>query len=283
QVIVGRFINNYSQYFSLRFLSLNGAGDASYGMIPGIGVLTLLELVLFIGIIPLYFFRKDFRKTLLCIILWLLVTPLPAALATGIGYSGNRAEGMLPVIQILSSLGFGGWLVLAKKAKWVSNVTLLLFGIMYFFGIYSFANSYFKVPKNLSLKQDIYGSLQAAYWLSENDSGQEIVVSRSLTEPQIFIAFAKKWNPKDYQSWTNSWNYDRNVTAWVDQMPIYKVGNYTFKSVDISKDMSKNRILVVSAEEFKSDMIPVRVFRYPDGTPNIYILDSLQNSYAKAN
>lgn len=282
QVIAGKFIYNYFQYYSPKFLVNNGAGDGSYGMMPGIGVVNYVEIILFFGIIPLLIFGKKFRNTLLAILIWLVITPIPAALATGIGYSGNRANGMIPVLQIIGSFGIVGWGILLRKFKGVYFKTLLIcFGILLIFGAFRFVESYFKVPSNLVLRQEIYGSLEVATWLKENSKGREVIISRSLTETQIFVAFANVWDPNGFQKSTETWGFDESNLSWVDQLPSYSVGNYTFKSIDPKIDMVKDRLIVLRAEEFLGEQIPIKVFYYPDGTPNIYILDINQKIYAQ--
>jgi 4-amino-4-deoxy-L-arabinose transferase-like glycosyltransferase len=284
QVIIGRFIFNYSQYFSHKFLIQSGAGDASYGMIPGIGVLNRLETLLLFGIIPLLLIEKKYRKLIAVLLAWLAVTPLTAALATGIGYSGNRAEGMLPVFQIIETFGLIGWVLVLRKFKGISLKAVgIVFAAVFVFEVYSFAGSYFKTPSNLALRQEVYGSLETASWLSQNTSGREVVVSRSLTEPQAFVVFANKWDPAAFQKSTGTWGFDEANLSWVDQLPKYTVGNYTFKSIDPLKDLSSGKIIVVKADEFTGDTIPTKVMRFPDGTPNIYIIDTAQKIYAKNN
>jgi 4-amino-4-deoxy-L-arabinose transferase-like glycosyltransferase len=280
QVIVNRFVTNYFQYFSPKFLVQSGVGDASYSMIPGIGTVYFLEVILFLGIIPLFFIEKGSRNLILILLLWLTITPLTAALASGRGYSGNRAGGMLPILQIIESFGLIGWLLVSKKLnRKLIQVAALIFGVIFMFEIYSFIGSYFKTPSNLALKQELYGSLETAKWLSQNYNGAAITISRSLSEPQIFVAFANKWSPSDFQKSTGTWNFDDSKLSWVDQLPEYSLGNYTFKSIDWKKDA--NKLVVVKSDEFTGSQIPIKTFNYPDGTPNIYIIDANQKTYAK--
>jgi 4-amino-4-deoxy-L-arabinose transferase-like glycosyltransferase len=283
QVIAGRFTNNYLQYFSTRFYLSKGVGDASYGMIPGIGVVNPLEFILFFGTIPLFIFEKKSRNLFFALVAWLLIAPLSAALATGIGYSGNRAEGMIPSLQIVETMGFLGWILLARKIKIPLKFVFVVFAGVFIFGIYNFINLYFKVPNNIALNQEIYGSLEAATWLSNNNNGRTIIVSRSLTEAQIFVAFANKWDPIDFQEHTKTWGFNESKLSWVDQLPSYSLGNYTFKSVDPKVDMVGNKLVIVKADEFTGEQTPVKTFRYPDGTPDIYIIDTSQKVYAKTN
>lgn len=288
QVIFSRFVFNYFQYFSPRFLIQKGAGDASYGMTPGIGVINAIEVVFALGIILFFFKSKKDRKLIAAVILWLLISILPAAMATGIGYSGNRAEGMLPVMQIIGSLGAIGWYLVLKDVDIkflnlnIKKIIVVILGAFFVFNVYSFINNYFRIPNNLFLRQQIYGSLEAATWLSENSNGRNVVISRSLTEPQIFVAFATRMDPNKFQKSTKDWGSVQSSVFWVDQLPSYQVGNYTFKSLE-KKDFAGGNLVVVRSDEFNGKEIPTKVIRYPNGEPCIYILDMGQNVYAKIN
>lgn len=266
QVTVSRFINNYKQYFSYEFLFKDGPREATYGMIPGQGVLYGFEGLLLLGLLPLIYFRKV-TDTILLLITWLLISPIPAALSTGVGFSANRAETMVPVIQILEIVGLTGWLIILKKMKGKLRLTFIgIFSILIIFEVLSFAKLYFINSPKISSKGMLYGNLEVAKWLTQNykdkqslagNAGKEIVVSRTISEPQIYVAFAAKWNPADYQNSTKGWNLE----TWVDQIPSYKLGNFTFQN---------EKINVGRPEDFKKAIIPNKVFYYPNGEEAIY-------------
>lgn len=270
QVVASRFITNYTQYFSYDYLILKGAGESYYGMIPGIGVIYLFEGLMLLGLIP--FILKKSGRVVYPVILWLLVAPLPAALSSGVGYSGHRAEGMLPALQILEALGFVGWTMLSKGwGKVVTGISVLLFSVLVVGNVYVFTNKYFtKVPKS-SYQQMLYGNLAIAKWLSQASGGRHIILSRSLSEPQIFIAFADKWDPSDYQSNSKNWDLAGSGVNWLDQVGIYSLGSYTIKSVDWKIDSKeKNTIIVARPDGFPKNIVPDQTFFYPDGTVAAY-------------
>jgi hypothetical protein len=284
QVIVGNFVNNYLQYFSLRFLVFQGAGDGSYGMIPGIGVIYFAEYFLFLGLIPLLIIKKKYRKLITVLLVWLAITPLTGALASGVGYSGNRAEGMIPVLQILESLGFVGWVLFLKRYKILPAKAMgVVFAGILVFQVYGFLNSYYKTPSNLVLRQMLYGNMEVSEWLSQNSADRTILVSRSIGEPQIFLAFVNKWDPKNYQNFTGEWDMESAKVSWLDQLPEYKLNNYTITSVDWKKEYYKgNTLIVCRPDELPAGFVPLQIFNYPDGTPNIFIVDPDQKHYAQA-
>jgi 4-amino-4-deoxy-L-arabinose transferase-like glycosyltransferase len=243
-----RFLNNYFQYFSFKFLFTDGPAEATYGMIPGRGVLYWFELPFLIGLL-IYLVREKKKRPILLIIAWLLLAPIPAALATGRGYAGNRAVVMLPALQIVLAIG------VLQVTKILKNKYLLIayfFASLIFFVL--FLKDYFVQSPEKTAKEMLYGNLEAAYWIKDNVVNREIVVSRKLSEPHIYIAFANKWNPGEYQKFTKTWKYKDQELGWVDQQPEYNLGNYTFKNIDWKKDSQTNNLLVGKREEFPKNV-----------------------------
>lgn len=257
QVTASRFINNYKQYFSYEFLFKDGPRETTYGMIPGQGVLYGFEGLLLLGLMPLIYFKKVNNKILL-LITWLLISPVPAALSTGVGFSANRAETMIPVIQILEVVGLTGWLIILNKMKGgLKLITISAFVALVFFEVLSFAKLYFIKSPQITSRGMLYGNLEVAEWLIQNYRNKDIIVSRTISEPQIYIAFAGKWDPTDYQNATKSWRLE----TWVDQIPSYKLGNYIFQN---------EKINVGRPEDFKEGIVPDKVFYTPNGVEAIY-------------
>lgn len=280
QVIVKRFITNYLQYFSVRFLFANGPAETTYGMIPGVGVLYIFEGILLLGLIPA-FFDKKVRTALLPMLGWLFLGPLPAALATGVGFSANRAEGMIPALQVLEAFGAYGWSVLLSRLD-KRAVSLVAFGLAFLIGfeLQKTFKTYFVNSPVVAGSGMLSGNLEAADWLSQNSDAKNVIVSRKLSEPQIYIAFANKWNPIDYQNAAKSWK----VETWVDQIPEYRLGKYTFKNIDLKTDVNlPNTLLVGRPEEFLPTQNPVKIVYFPNGRESIKIVDTSQKLYASTN
>ena len=257
QVTASRFINNYKQYFSYEFLFKEGPRETTYGMIPGQGVLYGFEGLLLLGLVPLILSKKV-NNTVLLIIGWLLISPVPAALSSGVGFSANRAEGMIPVIQILEVVGLTGWLIVLNRLKSkLKFIPIGIFSALVLFEVLSFAKLYFINSPKITSGGMLFANLKVARWLIENDKGEETVIGRTISEPHIYIAFVGKWVPKDYQEATKSWNLE----TWVDQIPSYKLGNFTFSNENVN---------VGKPEDFKKGTVPDKIFYYPNGDEAIY-------------
>jgi len=267
QVTLKRFIANYKQYFSAKFLFIDGPAESTYGMIPGFGVLYPFEIILVIGLI-VFLFEKENRKIFFPLLVWLLITPIPAALSTGVGYSANRAVSMIPVIQIILSLGVIGLIEVFKKVnKNVLPIIYISFGLLFISSVYKFINIYFVNVPVISSKGMLYGNLETFDWLKENSvDDRKIQVSRRLSEPHIYYAFSYKLNPKIYQGSTENWIFEDMGVNWVDQMGEYSLKNTEFKNIIWDIDSSKENIYFVGRpEEFPEDIGGEHITYFPDG------------------
>ena len=287
QVTARRFVNNYRQYFSVRFLFTEGPAEATYGMIPGRGVLYWFELPFLISFIVLLFKSKE-KRLLLLLLGWLLISPIPAVLATGKGYAGNRAAGMMPSIQVILALGAVYLHTIAKRylRRPLINYAFAeyLFICLIFFVF--FIRDYFANSPLISAKAMLYGNLEVAEWLKINAGNtRQVVISRKLSEPHIYVAFVHNWDPVDYQRETQDWaRYKEEGALFLDQLEAYKLGNYTFSDIDYKRYQKANVLLVGRPDEFPEDVgqLVIKSFYYPNREQAILIVDPTIQSYAKA-
>ena len=288
QIAAKRFISNYSQYFSLKFLFLDGPAEATYGMIPGRGVLYWFELPFLIGFVILFLKSKK-KRLLFLIIAWLLISPIPAALTMGRGYAANRAVIMIPVIQVVLALGAVSLHTFTRRVlrpKLISYATAEYVFLSLIFFVF-FIRDYFANPPLISAKAMLSGNLEAAQWLKENASKtRPVIISRKLSEPHIYIAFALKWEPADYQKETEDWTrYRQEGLLFLDQLGEYSLGNYTFSDIDMESRQSESVLLVGRPDEFPKDIgaLVIKTFYYPNREPAIFIVDPGLEVYAKTN
>ena len=285
QVVVERFITNYSQYFSFKFLFLDGPAEATYGMIPGRGVLYWTEIPLLLGFLYSLFRFKN-KKPLIIIAFWLLISPVPAALTLGKGYAANRASIMLPAITIALGIGAYSLSELLKAKVNILIFRLIRFGYLTVFSLFflSFVKDYFYISPYISSKEMLSGNLETAYWLKEHSVDKsEIIVSRSLSEPHIYIAFANAWDPISYQVNSVDWQrYKQENLKFLDQLAEYRLGKYVFKNINYMEDQKKTDIyLVGKVDDFPQGVKPVYIFRNPNGEVNVLVVDPLNQAYAQ--
>lgn len=275
QTSLKRFFLNYKQYFSFRFLFKDGPAESTYGMMPGTGVLYWFELPFLIGAF-IYLIKKGYKeKSILLLFIWLLIAPIPASLTMGRGYAGNRSVIILPCFQILFGIGAVYLYDLLRKRKSIGIVYSLI--SLVFVG--GFIKDYFSMSPLRMDKGMLYGNLETAEWLKENVEDREIIMSRRISEPQIYVAFANKWDPYEYQMNSKNWDYKEYGVNWVDQIPEYSLGTYTFKNIE-EEDLNSGKVLVGRPEEFSKEVAPLKTFLYSDNTPSIIIVDTNTNRFA---
>lgn len=275
QTSLKRFFLNYKQYFSLKFLFTDGPAESTYGMMPGTGVLYWFELPLLIGAL-IYLIKRGYKeKSILLLFAWLFLAPIPASLTMGRGYAGNRSVIALPCFQILFAIGAVYLYDLLKSRKNL-GIAYSLVSLVFVGG---FVKDYFVGSPSILDKGMLSGNLEVSKWLKENAKDREIIVSRRISEPQIYIAFENKWDPKDFQENSKSLDYEEYGVNWVDQIPQYSLGNYLFKNIE-EEDLNSGKVLVGRPEEFSKDVVPLKTFSYLDGTASIIVVDTNPNIFA---
>lgn len=280
--IFQQFSQNYLTYLSPQFLFTQGVNSASYGMVPGIGMIYLIELPLLIA--SLWYLarvRAQKGKVVSFFLFWVLTAPLIAALTKGSGYAGNRAAIMQPALSVLS--GFGSWVIFVSLKEKIGKIVVIGVTLLCFVSLLFFLETYIFHAPNAVASEMLYGRKETIDFISEvKDSYRQIYVSRTLTEPQIFVAFYKKWNPLDYQNQTEAWmEYKTKGYIFLDLLDGYKLGKYRFGSLYYNENKNKAGILFVGKpEEFPDKITTLRTVNYPDGKPAILIVDPSSQSFA---
>lgn len=279
--VFSQYINNYLSYFSPQFLFTNGAGESTYGMTPGVGLLYLVELPFLIA--GLWFLRNN-PSIFKFLVFWLLIAAVPAALAKGPGYAANRAAIMMPQIQIIAAFGVISCLALISKFTMIKEGKLLNgYVAILLISLVSFLESYFFHAPVQNSRFMSYGWREAITFVStiENEYTQ-VVVSKRFSEPQIFVAFYKQMGPKIVQDESQDWiRYEKEGKLFVDQLGEYKLGKYIFKTFDYKLDSSLGSTLFVGQpQDFPENTVALKTVYFPGGKPAILIVDPLKTTYA---
>jgi 4-amino-4-deoxy-L-arabinose transferase-like glycosyltransferase len=286
-VIASRFIQNYTSYFSYEFLFVSGPREGTYGMLPGFPVLYLFELP-FLILWVVYSIKNYRKKHIWIIIFWLLITPIPAALTQGVGHSANRVASMMPVIQICSGIGIYYFLTFFNSKRSphvVRTLAMTCLSLIVFVSFIGFLKKYVLFSPGVLAKPMLYNNLELATWLRDSESQKHIIISSSLSEPHIYIAFVNSWDPTIYQKEVQDWGrYREENRTFLDQLPTYSLGKYTFKHLS-RQDLinSEPALLVGRPDEFPSSMAVVKKFVYPNGAPSIIVVSPDAQIYAYKN
>ncbi len=272
------FVENYLSYFSPRFLFTGGVNNGTYGMVPGIAVLYLIELPFLIAA-SWYSLRNKLTDglpiKLLCF--WILISPIPAALTKGSGFAGNRSAVMMPALQIFSAFGavvlFG---LLNKKLN--KKILFSFFSLIFVLSIAFLGEEYIYHSPRQVADQMLYGRKEAIDFIKPIEGNyKEIVFSRSLSEPQIFVAFYNRWDPLEYQKETKDWlRYESEKKPFLDQLDGYKLGKYTFGDLHYqTKKNNEKTLFVGKPDDFPNDTSFVKEIYYPDGKAAISVAESI--------
>lgn len=270
------FIKNYTTYFSPQFLFTQGPTERTYGMIPGVGVMYLTDL-LFIAFFAFTIIRNREVGRWKFLLIWLFLAPVPAALAKGGGFAANRAAIMIPILQIISAFGFIQLWENFKKIRLILVIVLTVSFVIFL------ENYIYHAPSD-SAQSMMYGRREMVLELKKIESQyDQIIVSRSLSEPHIYFAFYNLWDTKNYQGETKDWlRYRTEGRSFIDQLGEYHLGKYIFTNIDFEENSKRTGILMVGKpEEFPRNIIPFKSISTVSGKPQIIIVDPESISYAK--
>ena len=275
--VARQFVRNYLGYFSFEFLFTKGPAEATYGMIPGNGVLYLFELPLILFALYKIFIDKEKfvdkeKKEWLLLALLLLLSALPAALAKG-ERAANRASSMLPYFQILSAFGFislaESFKRFAKEKKYRfyrlclvgTSVVIILSSFIFYFEDYVY-HAPVQNAKNMG-----YGWEEISLFLRNNPQYSKVVVSKKFGEPQIALAYYLGLDPNFIQKESPAWlNYEKMGFSFVDQQPFYKMGKYEFRSFNFPEDKRLwDTLFIGKAEDFAGNPGVIKTIVYYPG------------------
>src|SRR3989344_81483 len=244
-----QFFENYLSYFSPAFYFTNNRPDNTYLNFPNFSLLFSFEIMFWIAALYMLITKKVQNKSI--ILLWFFLSTIPAALATG-GMNANRATTLLPLTAIIS--GYCAKIILDKMNS--LKFKILKPGLI-FIGVFSFLmflHFYFinlpnTPPMNLRYGYDsVFKKI-----LEVEEEYDHIIISKSFTEGQIFIAFYSQMDPKTFQASSKNWlRYVDAGKQYVDQLESWNLGKYLFEGVDWKvKDHARENALIVSeAKDF---------------------------------
>ncbi len=256
--VISQFTKNYATYFSPQFLFTEGPRETTYGMHPGTGVLYQIE-ALFLLAAVFYFIKYPNKSGIWYLVSGILLAAVPAALSKGPGYAANRAASMLPFLILLSSLG------MSFISKYV-NKKLLYFLIT--LSLINFIQLYVYHARDLAPGM-LYGRKEALIRVANLAKDyDQIFVSRSLSEPHIYVAFYNQVDPVYYQKYSDTWRNYRKNYKFLDQYEGYTLGKHTFGSL---KFKQTNSLYVGLPQDFPDSQQPMFKIDYPDGHPAVFV------------
>lgn len=257
--------SNWLTYLNPAFLVIHG-GDHNQHHLPYHGVLYVTQgLLLLVGIYSALHLKSQHRFLPLFIA---ILGFLPAAL-TRDSYHVLRSLLAAPGFILLSALGIAhlqeSKFKYSKVLYGVLGMEMLLFMLLYFAWY----------PRAYARDWQ-YGHEQVAAYLQQHEGEyQNIVMTKWYGEPQLFLAFYNRWEPTWYQA-ENKENlrYETEGRLWLDQLPEYSLGKYTFKYLNWAGEArTKDTLYVGKPDDFYVDSNVKTTILFPDGSPAFVIVE----------
>lgn len=188
------FISNYLDYFSGKFLFIDGGLPIWY-KVPGMGLLYIIELpFILLGLFYLFVNKNVIYRL---IPLWILVAPITASLTVDDIPNIQRAIVLFPMLEIVTAYGL--YTFYNKYAKFQKYLTVLLI-ILFSFNFYFFFHQYFvhsKVHKPWFRNNGFDTMIKAV--AKSYDSYDSVIITKAMGGIYPLILFHSKYDPAVYQ------------------------------------------------------------------------------------
>lgn len=274
---ITKFSKNYISYFSPKFLFFEGGTQYQFS-VPGKGLIYPVSLPFFyIGLILLVI--KSFKdKNFRLLLVWLLLAPIPASI-TSESYTVLRATAMLPIPEILISIGF--FAVVGKLNKNFASVLIGLYFILFYF----FAEHYF-LQYFTSYRTNYSSSWQQGYkevvnYVNDNYlKYDKIIVTKKYGEPHEYFLFFLGYDPARYLSDRNAIRFFQSGWYWVDKFDkFYFVNDWQVKEMKLESgggiDCAElSCLLITSPSNFPGGWQKLKEINFLDGKPAFEIYEN---------
>lgn len=196
-----KFIEGYLSHFSPTFLFIRGDTQGRHS-VPGMGQVYVYQIPLLI--LGLYVAIKTRTAPFLFLLYWLLISGIPASLATPTPHAG-RSLMVVPAWSIMSAMGL---LFLVKNMKLIFVATL---GLIAFYNLLTYLHLYHvHYPKEKAIDwADGYKDM-SLYVGERYNHYERIAITRYWGHPYIYILFYTKFDPAKYHPQSeNKYAFDK--------------------------------------------------------------------------
>lgn len=245
---------NYVRHFSPDYLFTKGTSHYQFS-IPNQGLFYIIFLpFLYIG----GFISIKKRPILL---LWLLLAPLGASLTRDVPHT-LRSISLFPLYVIFISSAISAFGKYLWHAVFVVSLVCL----------YVYSHNYFTVyPKEYSWVWQFGHQELVTYIKNNQDSYDEVIMTKRYGEPHIFFNFYWPISPNEYQtSSTKIWDYHASW-YWVDAFAKFRFVNDWEMPEAVKELDSDKRYLIVSSPENPSDANIIHTVKFLDQKAAFYI------------
>jgi len=255
------YLERYMDHFSFSYLFTQG--EASLQRVPDMGVLLLIEIILLpLGLVALIKNKSKYSSYL--IFIWLLLAPIPSALATGEARM-NRATLMIIPLAIISGLGAAYLTDLFNNKKKII-IYILLFLSISVSSLYCLNQIFIQKPLDKPwYKQVVNEKLTKSIW--ELKDNYKAVATGG--DDYIFFLFYGKIDPSDFQK-----RSDIIPPSQAKWERVKRLDNIYFKMPFKCPMGGKLNVLYVcEGVEIPQNSKVIRAIYYPDGVPAYSLIE----------
>jgi 4-amino-4-deoxy-L-arabinose transferase-like glycosyltransferase len=255
------YFERYADHFSFNFLFTKG--EASLQRIPDMGVLLLIEIILLpFGLVALIKNKSKYSSYL--IFLWLLLAPIPSALAIGEARM-NRATLMIIPLTIISGLGATYLADLFDSKKRRIIYILLFFGISVS-SLYCLNQIFIQKPLDKPWYKQVVNETLTKSILELKDNYKAVATGN---DDYIFFLFYGKISPGDFLK-----RSDILSSSQAKWERVIRLDNIYFKMPFRCPMGGKLNVLYVcEGVEVPQNAKIVRAIFYPDGVPAYSLIE----------
>ncbi len=260
-------LQRYFTHFNPDFLFFNGDMLRARYRVPNVGQLLVITLPLLL--VGSYWL---FNRKLWPVILFLILSPLPAAFSFETP-SSVRAIFMTVPLAICLALGWTAilsWLKQKQKPIQLLTIGTFLFSYLYFFGYY--LDAYFHHAQIKTVPEWQYGYKDLVTKVNTlAPNYDKIKVTAKHGTPYIFFLFYSQYDPKLWQAEIHDIEKDPNFTF----INIKNMNKMQFINEDCPVgEQFEDRVLYVCSQTpaFGGNRIIDRLY-FPDGTENFVLLE----------
>lgn len=250
----------YLHYFS----PMNLFSKSDYNLqriVPNFSVFYLWMFpFLVIGLINFFKLKVKNKKLL---ILWLLISPIPAALTRDPFHTYRSILFYLP-LSILIGFGIYKCIEYYKKYK---NIILTSVFLLSLYSVFSFFFNLFKVAPVTLWREWDYGYKEITEYIKEQPSDLRVVIDDPYTESYIHFLFYGVIPIEEYQKEASLIVADKYYKSSEELRPV-KVGRFEFRPVDWPSERGDKNTLFIfpSTRLYPSEFI---------GDPNLSLVKTI--------
>lgn len=178
-------LSNYQNYFTRDYLFKTG-DQLPRGYIGVMGQFYKLYVVIFpLGLLFLLIRKK--WKILLILLSWLLLAPIPGAIA-GKEPNSTRAIFMLGSVELISAYGAYAFVTLFKSRLYRYLISFVIVAVL-FYECFGFLDYYFSYYSKNEAIQWQYGFKQTVEFVKSHPEYERVYVTKIRNQPYIFFLY----------------------------------------------------------------------------------------------